>query len=236
MTMVEEHMKIQAKKRKDFREMQSVLGDLGFTRVAYSSGILSAERLSGHDLDGKPFLDFRVELRSDCIDIAYAVPVNRGRMARLFDVMPVLLNVLTLAEDYYDLYPSSIFPTVNLLLNEVGKVMDRDALEFSAQLNDLNAKHQHLKTKYEDLVRSSEANTRILLDCEQKNEELEKRIATLGGVSDELLRETIYNWVKVHGGSIEIREFAKANNVAPARVEEGLNTLMREGFLKRRMG
>jgi len=83
-------------------------------------------------------------------------------------------------------------------------------------------------------VRSSEANTRILLEIEQKNEELEKRISTLSGMGDEVLRETLYEWIRIHGGNIDIREFTKANGVALARVEEGLNSLIRDGYIRRR--
>jgi transcriptional regulator of NAD metabolism len=98
----------------------------------------------------------------------------------------------------------------------------------------MNEKYTDIKAKYDDLVRSSEANTRLLLEAEQKNEELSKTVERLSGVSDELLMENIYGWIKVHGGSIDIREFSKANNTTPARTEEGLNLLIKEGYIKRR--
>ena len=53
-------------------------------------------------------------------------------------------------------------------------------------------------------------------------------------MGDDLLKESLYNWVKVHGGTIDVREFSKANSVAITRAEEGLNMLIKEGYIRRR--
>jgi hypothetical protein len=148
--------------------------------------------------------------------------------------MPLFLNILEVSEEFFDIKTASVFHIINTALSEIGKIIDKDALEFSTQLSDMNEKYTDIKAKYDDLVRSSEANTRLLLEAEQKNEELSKTVERLSGVSDELLMENIYGWIKVHGGSIDIREFSKANNTTPARTEEGLNLLIKEGYIKRR--
>jgi hypothetical protein len=83
-------------------------------------------------------------------------------------------------------------------------------------------------------VRSEEANTRILLECEHKRDELQKKLTALTGMSDDLLKETLFNWIRIHGGTIDVREFSKANSVALTRTEDGLNMLIREGFIRRR--
>ena len=232
--MSEERIFLPARRRKDVREFQKSLADLGFTKLSYAGGILVAEKVSGQNLDGKPFLDLRIELKTDSIGIIYIIPPNRGKMARLLEVLPILLNTLTLAEEYYDVRASAVFPTVNAVLGEVSKVLDKDSVEFAAQVHDFRNRYENLKVKYDDLVRSSEANTRILLEIEQKNEELEKRISTLSGMGDEVLRETLYEWIRIHCGNIDIREFTKANGVALARVKEGLNSLIRDGYIRRR--
>ena len=107
-------------------------------------------------------------------------------------------------------------------------------MEFSTQLSELQTKYSDMSAKYDDLVRSGEANTRLLLECERKRDEMQKKLTRLSGMGDDLLKESLYNWIKLHNGTIDIREFAKANSVAVTRAEEGLNMLIREGYIRRR--
>jgi len=233
--MSEERIKVLAHQKKPLKSLASLLSDLGFSRIAYSSSALSVEKMKGQDLKGKPYLDYRVEFKPNQIDVVYNTPPGRSRVARLLEVLPTFLNILQVAEDYYDVKPTSIFGPINTVLSEASKIIDRDAVEFSTQLSDLQAKHADLSAKYEDLVRSSEANTRILLECERKRDELQKRMNLLAGMSDELLKASLYEWINAHGGTIDIREFAKASSVAVTRAEEGLNLLIQEGYIKRRL-
>ena len=144
------------------------------------------------------------------------------------------LRILQVAEDYYDVRPTSIFPHVNGVFSEVLKMVDRDTLEFTTELSEFQTKYTELNAKYQDLVRSSEGNTRILLECERKRDELKKQLDHLTGMGDDLLKESLYNWIKLHSGTIDVREFSKANHVAVTRVEEGLNMLIQGGYIRRR--
>ncbi len=233
MDMPEQTLTVVAKQKKSLKDLASLFSNLGFTKISYSKDKLSIERVKGEDLKGKPFLEYRSEFRPDSIVFSYAVPMNRSKVARLVELMPTFLDVLQVAEDYYDLVPSAVYADLIRVLNEASKIMGRDALEFSTSLSELQGRYEDTHAKYQDLVRSSEANTRILLECEQKRNELEKRISKLIGMSDDLLKETLYEWVKVHGGTIDIREFAKSNSVATVRAEEGLNMLIQEGYIRR---
>jgi hypothetical protein len=138
------------------------------------------------------------------------------------------------AEDYYDVRPTAIFSHINAILSELSKIVDRDAAEFATQLSELQAKHNDLLARYKDIVRSSEGNTRILLECERKRDELAKKLGQLTGMSDDLLKESLYNWIKLHSGTIDVREFSKAYSLSIKRAEEGLDLLIREGYIRRR--
>lgn len=233
--MPEEKITIKCKQRKNLKSLATLLSGLGFTKIAYSKGTLAIEKTKGRDLRGQPYLEYRIEFKADSIDFIYSVPAKRSKMARLLDLMPTFLNILQVAEEYYDIQPTQIFSHVNAVLGELSKILDRDAVEFSTQLSELQTKYTDLNKKYEDLVRSSEANTRILLECERKRDELQKKLSHLSGMTDDLLKESLYEWIKVHGGSIDIREFSKANSVAVSRTEEGLDLLIREGYIRRRL-
>lgn len=232
--MSEEKISIPAKQKKPLKSLASLLSGLGFTRITYSKRVLSVEKIKGADLRGKPYLEYKVEFGPSSVDMLYSFSAKRSRIARLLDLMPTFLNILQVAEDYYDLKPTGIFTHINALLSETSKIVGRDALEFSTQLSELQSKYSDLSAKYDDLVRSGEANTRLLLECERKRDEMQKKLTQLSGMGDDLLKESLYNWIRLHNGTIDIREFAKANSVAVTRAEEGLNMLIREGYIRRR--
>jgi hypothetical protein len=233
--MTEEKIVIECRQRKNLKGLATLLSGLGFTKIAYSRGFLSIEKTKGTDLRGKPYLEYKVEFRPTSISFMYGASAKKNKNAQLLDLMPTFLNILRVSEDYYDIKPTQIFSHINVVLKELSKIVDHDAIEFSTQLTELQEKHTNLNKKYADLVRSSEANTRILLECERKRDEQMRKLAQLTGMSDDLLKESLYNWIKVHGGSIDIREFSKANSVAVSRSEEGLDMLIRGGYIRRRV-
>ncbi|MBU0591050.1 hypothetical protein KKF81_04260 [Candidatus Micrarchaeota archaeon] len=233
--MPEEKISIKSKQKKNLKELASLLSDLGFTKISYSPKSLLVEKAKGEDLHGNPYLEYRIEFNLDSIDFSYSFSAKRSKMARLLHLMPTFLNIVQVSEEYYDIKPTAIFSHINSVLSEVSKMLDRDAVELSTQLTEVQAKHETLNTKYQDILRSSEANTRILLECERKRDELQKKLGTLSGMSDDLLKESLYDWVKVHGGTIDVREFSKSNSVAIKRAEEGLNLLIRDGYIRRRL-
>ncbi|MBD3210642.1 hypothetical protein GF318_04650 [Candidatus Micrarchaeota archaeon] len=232
--MAEEKIVTLAKQKKNLKGLSNLLGGLGFTKISYASKSLTVEKIKGRDLKGKPYLEYRVEFTPKSIEFTFSYQTRRNRLSRLMELMPTFLNILQVAEDYYEVRPTGIFPQINDLFSEFSKMVDRDTLEFSTELSQLQQKYQELNSKYQDLVRSSEANTRILLECERKRDELQRQLDHLTGMSDDLLKESLYNWIKLHSGTIDVREFSRANQVAVTRVEEGLNILIRDGYLRRR--
>jgi hypothetical protein len=230
----DERIKIAASRRGNLKPLAGLFSGLGFTKIAFVGDTLSIEKIKGQDLRGNPYLEYKVDFRPNDIELVFSIPPNRSRMSRLLEVLPTFLNILQVSEEYYNIPPSSIYSSVNAVISELSKVIDHDALELSTQLSELQNKHNDMTAKYSDLVRTSEANTRILLECEQKKDELEKRILRMNGMSDDLLKESLFNWIKMHGGTIDIKEFSKANQLAFSRAEEGLNMLLHDGYIRRR--
>jgi len=59
-------------------------------------------------------------------------------------------------------------------------------------------------------------------------------VAQLEGVSLQTLSEEIYDWIRTHGGLIDVREFARQQGISTARVEEGIDCLLKGGYIGRK--
>jgi hypothetical protein len=142
--------------------------------------------------------------------------------------------VLQLVEDYYTITPSAIYFEINSALGEAVKLVGKDAVELATELSEMQAKHRSMAAKYDGLLKSSEENARILLECERKRDELTRRVERLTKYSDDAIKEMLYEWVKLHGGRINLLEFSKIHHIPIPRVEDGIDMLVKEGYIKRR--
>ncbi len=231
---MEEKIVVKARRRKALSKLASVLGELGFSRIAYSKKKLVVEKTGGEDLYGKKHLHYRIIFGDKEIEFSYTVPAGSTKRRRMLEVFPVLINAIRIAEDFYEIKSSSLLEPALYLLNEMETVVGRDAIDVSSELDTLSEKFQALSKKYEELVRSSEENARILVESERRKEELIKRNSKLEAMSDETMREELFKWLRVHNGSINLGEFSKAYHAPAKRIEEGLNSLIKEGYIKKR--
>jgi len=229
-----EKLVIKAVQKKNIRPLANLMGELGFTKISYLNDTLTIERVLGYDLKGKPELDYRVSFAPNEIVLEYEVTKGKNKCGRLLSVLPIFLNVLQIAEDYYDIKPSAIYYEINEAIGEAIKMVGKDAVELSTELSELKSKYKALRAKYADLMKSSETNARILLECENKRDELARKVERLMKYDDETLKEMIYEWIELHNGKMNILEFSKINRIAIPRVEEGINMLITEGYIKRR--
>ncbi|MEK6979210.1 MAG: hypothetical protein AABW86_03225 [Candidatus Micrarchaeota archaeon] len=232
--MENEKISVTARRKKAVSKLIPVLGELGFNKVSYVKDKLVVEKTQGEDLRGEKFLHYRIIFSDKSIDLAYSVPPHLSKRRRLIEVFSVLINVLRLAEGYYDISAASLYSPVGGLLGELDRFVEKDMVDLSAELDELKGKYESLTKRYTDLVRSSEENARILIECEREKDDLFKKLNEASGMSDDSLKELLFNWVRVHGGSIDISEFCKAHGVTAKRAEEGLNVLIQEGYLKKK--
>ena len=227
-----EKIVIDGNQKKSLNKFATLMGNLGFTKISYLRDNLTVERVIGFNLEGKPELDYRMTFQPGGVILEYEVKKNKK--AKLMRILPVFLNVLQLAEDYYDIRPSAIYFEINQALGEAIKLVGKDAIDLSTELSEMQARHRSLSAKYDDLLKSSEENARILLECERKRDELNRKVDRLVRYSDDVMKEMVYEWINLHNGKINILEFSKINRIAVPRVEEVLNMLVTEGYIKRR--
>lgn len=232
--MDEEKIVIKAKRRRVLSKLAPALQDLGFSKVSSSKDRLVLEKIQGEDLYGKKHLNYRIVFSNASIELAYTLQPGTTKRKRLLELLPVLFSVLQIAEDYYEFKFVSMLEPMKLFVNEAGAALGSDAADLSFERDSYKERFADLSKKYQELVRSSEENARILLECERKVEELKKRGAALEAMSDETLKDELFRWLKMHNGAIVLSEFSSAHKVPAKRIEEGLNLLIREGYIKKR--
>ena len=230
---MEEVIKISTKRKKTLKPLLPKLGGLGFTRLSYSEDKLVIEKIESEDLSGKPYLFYSAELARNGITVKYTVPSMKTKLARTTDMGIMMMNLFLLLRDHYEIPLHAIYPFYFPLLRSLAEALESAKLETFSQLTELQTKYHSLDKKYKDIIRSSEQNARILVEMERGNEELKDKISKLEGFGDEVLQERLFEWLKTHDGEIDVFEFSKINGIPLGRIEEGLDLLIKNGYIKK---
>lgn len=232
--MEEEKITINGKNKKPLSKLVKLIGGLGFNKIDLKKDQLIVEKNQGEDISGRTYLHYKVIFSKNKIEFIYSIVDRMTRRRRLVECYPVLLSILKIIEDYYELNSFDLLSPVVELLKEMEKTIDKDSIDISSELDEFKEKYSSMVKKYEDLVRSSEQNARVLLETERKLEEKTRRVEELEKMSDESLKEQLFTWIKIRGGSINMDEFCKINLIEKKRAEEGLNLLIKEGYIKKK--
>jgi len=232
--MAEEIIRISTKRKRPLKPLLQTLGSLGFNRMDYSDEALIIEKVESEDLNGKPYLYYRIELLRNAIILKYTVPNTEHRISRSLDMGLMLLNMFQILTAYYDVPIQSVYPFYFTLLKSLSEAIDSEKMEMYSKLKDTTQKHISLEKKYNDLVQASAQNARLVVEYERKNEDMKERVQRLEGLGDTELQSQLFEWIRTHDGEIDVLEFARINNVAAGRVEEGLDALIKNGFIRKR--
>ncbi|MBN2478584.1 hypothetical protein JXB01_04820 [Candidatus Micrarchaeota archaeon] len=222
-------------KGKSFSSLSKEFSELGFSSISVKKNALALVKDTGKDLEGKPHKDYEILLEKNKVIFKYSVMTPSEELRRRLEVLPVFLSVLTIINSSYiiDLLP--VYEEMDKAIKDMTSLVSREGIDYTAEISSLKIKNDSLKRKYDELVSSSEENARILLECERRRDDLNRRVDSLEGMSDELLKEKLFKWIKIHNGTVSIDDFSSANKISPSRTEEGLNLLIREGYIKRKI-
>ena len=226
---MDELLTLLAKKTKPIDELITELTKLGFVATEYS-----IEKTKSMDVHGKKLIDFKIQFFDEKIEIRYTLPPNKSSNGYFLEQLPHFLDILVLCENYYEIKFSELYRKLRFVSEELIKASDSEIMELSTRLSDKTQKHDLLVSKYEELVKSSELNARLLLECEHQRDELRQQLQKYTKITNEQLKELLFNWLKVRSGKINIKEFAQTNMIPESRIEEGLNYLITEGYIRRR--
>lgn len=228
-----EEILIKAKIKGKLSKLLPLLSSLGYSKVDYKKDRITIEKLADN-LRGKETTDYSIILKNDSITFRYELVEGSGKKKRNFEMIQIFMDLISVIGDCYLVEPAIIAKHTNALVRTAAANMDKDVLEVNSKLEEITGKYDELKKRYNDLVRSSEENARILMECERRRDELQSRVRALEKLSDEDLMQELYQWIKLHGGSIDVSEFCRAYRMTVQRTEEGLDMLVKGKFIRRR--
>ncbi|MFA5049387.1 MAG: hypothetical protein WC309_04730 [Candidatus Paceibacterota bacterium] len=224
---------VYGKQKKEFRSLAKMFSNFGFSKIKVSKKSLLVEKSLGKTLEGKPQIDYSVLFEKNKITFSYTEFAGEKR-ARYFESIKTFINILVISNDFYSVELREILNISLKVVELVEKTVGVAEINISEKADMLDLKNKQLSAKYQDLVKSSEENARLLLEAERRVEELAKRVLEMEGISDEILKEEIFNWIRMHAGAIDVSEFSLSYNLPKKRVEEGINILIKEGYIKKR--
>lgn len=229
-----ENIVLSGKRKRKLSGLIPLFSDLGFNKVTLKKGKLTVEKSLGKTLEGKHELDYKILFEDKKITFIYSVFSKTQQRSRKLESFSTLLNILILIDSFYALDLGPILNTVTILLKDLGNIMEKEGIDLTQHADDLNKKNTQLLRKYEDLIVSSEENARLLLESERRNADITKRLGALEGMSDDSLKEELFKWIKLHDGYLNVSEFSRIHKIPQKRIEEGVNLLIREGYLRKK--
>lgn len=229
--MDEATITLKAKSQKDFSQLKTKFAELGFTSVEEDGGKLTLEKVETSDLKGRSHHFYRASFYPEKLVFTYSIGMNRKK--RDLEALSTLMNMIKVAEGFYKVDAGDLHAPLTAVLNEARALVDSESYATVQQLAELQEKYYSLEKKYKDLVLSSEQNARILLECEKKRDEYYSRLKELEGMSDDALMQELFRWLKTHSGEISVGQFAKSYGISTARVEEALEYLLKNGYIRK---
>lgn len=210
----------------------SSLSGLGFDSVSVSKGSVIIRKTQSAGMAGRPHLFCEITLGKKECALRWSVPRESDEGIRQLQSSLLLLRALSILPSAQADAPqlaSLLLPP----LEAASRISTADYELLSKKCEDFRRQHGELSSKNARLSSSSEESAALLLEQSRTIAALESRIKKLEAVSDPALRELVLEWVSSHRGSFNAAAFSAANNIAPSRAEEGLETLLQSGALRR---
>ncbi|MEW6528626.1 MAG: hypothetical protein AB1391_01935 [Candidatus Micrarchaeota archaeon] len=228
--MDEASITLKGKALRNFSKINVRFDELGFSTIAVENKKIMLEKIETADLKGNVHHFYRITFLPDQLIFTYSLGQDRKR--REFEAFFTLLNILKISEDFYEVKTKELYTPLLSIFNEMRAIMESEGYSTTQKNIELQEKYASLEKKYKDLVLSSEQNARILLECEKKRDNYHARIKQLEGINDEMLTQEIFKWLKTHCGEMNISQFAKSYGIPFARVEERLEYLLKNGYIR----
>jgi len=184
------------------------------------------------DIEKRPIKFIILEFKSDEININFTVSEDESSSIRKLEVLSKSFPIIEAAISSYDISVKPLISIIDSALSEMLMKFTREMKDVLIENDRLRDKIKELQTKvkrYDDQVKELTAQ---LYQLNSENAELRLRLGKYEKPSQEALEDMIVEWIKEHGGEIDLAEFSRVNKVPVPRIEETLNILVQKGYIK----
>lgn len=210
----------------------SSLAGVGFDSISQAKNSVLLKKAHGHDFSGKPHSFTEIEIGKAAISLRYACGKSQHPEIRRLHSSLLLLRALRLVPGITtDAQALAAFLLPSL--EAASKATDSHYETLAKKHSDLAAESRSLSEKSARNAKAAESHARVVLELERRVSALQERIRRLEAVSDAALREMCLEWLQSHRGAFNTAAFSKASGVPPARAEEGMEMLLKDGVIRR---
>jgi FtsZ-binding cell division protein ZapB len=224
--------KVNAKLKGSLKDISQLLRTISFLEVASEKDAVNALYVESRDINKKPYLFSILKVKKDELEVLYTIPPEIAPRKRKLDVIRYLLNILTLIDDAYRVDIKIVFQLLETAVKDLLDSVTMDYSKLYTTYDSLKKEVDDLRKKVDRVNDQNEALMNQNYELKSANDEMKLRVSELKGLSDEVLRAKLQEWVLEHDGVINILEFTKIHHVAESRVESMLNKLVAEGYLE----
>ncbi|MBN1169773.1 hypothetical protein JXA56_02010 [Candidatus Micrarchaeota archaeon] len=214
------------------KDLASVLRSISFLEIAPEKDVLNVIYVESRDIDKNPYLFSIAKIKEDEVEVTYTIPTEISPRKRRVDVIRYLLNIFSLIEDSYRVENKTLYQLIESAITDLSNSVTMEYTKLYTQYDSLKKEVKDLNKKVERLTEQSQALSTSNYELKSANDELNLRVKELEGLSDDVLKSKLQEWISEHNGSINIIEFSKLYKVSEAKIEDALNRLVNEGYIE----
>lgn len=213
------------------KEVANKLRTISFLEVVEEKNAISASYIQGRDIEKNPYNFILFKFTEKEIEVFYTIVPSTPPKKRRAEIIRYVLNILTFLKNDYEIDPSIILQLFDSTLKELDEYINADFKKLFTEYDKLKKEYEDALRKINRLQKEIDSLNKQNYELKIKNDEYAARLAQLEGMSDAALKEKIQEWIAEHNGEINISEFSRIYKVNESRVEEMLNSLVKEGYI-----
>lgn len=224
--------KLLCRRVKAVSDLSAHFSELGFLEMSADKDSLTALNVESRDIQKNPYLFSIIYFRPSEIEVLYTTLPTMSPKKRRIDVLRHFLNLMTIAEDCYEVDMRQIYQLLEASVTDMTEYVTADYDRLFSLYDNLKTEYTNVQKKVKDLTDASASLSKENYELKSRNDELSLKLKGLETFSDSVLALKIQEWLGEHKGEINIADFSKVYNVPESRVEQMLNKLVTEGYLE----
>jgi len=225
---------LKLKRKSGAKKTHDTLSGLSFiTKLSTEDESVIAEIVETRDINKNPYLYAIYKFEPEGIRVEYTITPESNPQQRNIDVCANLLSMLSLEGESYGLELGPFYTFMQKALKDAGKNATTTYQQLLNRFNSLEKENRDVSDKFKKMKTSHDELNTSFLELEKRLQVMKDRVQQLEAMTDSELKEELMRWIAEHDGYIKYSDFSKSFNIPQARVEEGVNQLLKEGNLTR---